>query len=211
MDRRQHLALLASLGIAAISQDRASYAQDANPISRDSVLRDPDIPATGNLAGDVTIVEYFDYQCSYCKKIAPELARVVSDDGGVKLVLKDWPIFGVLSVQAAKIVLAAKYQDKFHDAHNALMAADGRLTETRLIATVKDAGVDLEKLHSALDQHDEAITAILKRNAAQADAFGFQGTPSFIVGTFRVPGVPTAAHFKQMIADVRAGKDKMAR
>lgn len=210
MDRRQNLALMAGAGLATMFH-RELIAQEASPLSRDAVLRDPDIPPKGNPAGDVSIVEYFDYQCPYCKKIAPVLAAVAREDGRIRIVLKDWPIFGELSVQAARLVLAAKFQGKYHDAHDALMASNGRLTEARLIATLKEAGVDLEKLRTALDTHDETIKAILKRNAVQAEAFGFPGTPSFIVGTFRVPGVPTAEQFKLMIADVRAGKDKMAR
>lgn len=210
MDRRQNLALMAGAGFATMFH-RELIAQEANPISRDAVLRDPDIPPTGNPAGDVSIVEYFDYQCPYCKKIAPVLAAVAGEDGRIRVVLKDWPVFGELSVQAARLALAAKYQGKYHAAHDALMAASGRLTQARLIETLKAAGVDLEKLQAALDTHDETIKMILKRNATQAEAFGFQGTPSFIVGTFRVPGVPTADQFRLMIADVRAGKDKVAR
>lgn len=164
----------------------------------------------GNPDGDVTIVEYFDYQCSYCRTIAPVLADLMKEDGRLRIVLKDWPVFGELSVQAARLVLATKYQNKFHDAHAALMAKTGRLTESRLIGTLKEAGVDMDRLKQALDTHDEVIKAILVRNAAQADAFGFQGTPSFIVGTYRIPGVPTAEQFRLMIADVRAGKDKIA-
>jgi protein-disulfide isomerase len=210
MDRRQYLAGAAAFGFAAMS-GRGAFAQHANPISRESVLRDPDIPTTGNPQGDVTIVEYFDYQCPYCKKVAPVLADVAREDGHVRLVLKDWPIFGELSVQAARLVLAAKFQNKFHDAHYALMARTGRLGEAQLVETLKGVGVDMEKLRASLEAHDDDLKSILVRNAAQAKAFGFQGSPSFIVGTFRVPGVPTAEQFKLMIADVRAGKDKAGR
>ena len=207
MDRRQYLACAAGFSLAAMFDPRA-HAQDSNPISRESVLRDPEIPVAGNPQGDVTIVEYFDYQCGYCKKVARILADVARQDGRIRVVLKDWPIFGELSVQAARLVLAAKFQNKFHEAHHALMAKADRLTETRLVETLKQVGVDMEKLQASLDSHDDAIKSILVRNAAQAKAFGFPGTPSFIVGTFRVPGVPTAEQFKLMIADVRAGKDK---
>jgi protein-disulfide isomerase len=206
MDRRQYLAVAAGLWFAPIF-GAAALAQ-TDPLNRESVLRDPDIPVTGSPEGDVTIVEYFDYQCPYCKTIAPILADVVKEDGRIRVVLKDWPVFGELSVQAARLVLAAKFQNKFHEAHYALMARADKLTETRLVETLKEVGVDLEKLRAALDAHDDAIKSILVRNTAQAKAFGFPGTPSFIVGTFRVPGVPTAEQFKLMIADVRAGKDK---
>lgn len=209
MNRRQHLALVAGavtgLGFAGT---RPLRAQAADPLSRDAVLRDREIPPAGNADGDVTIVEYFDYQCSYCKTIAAVLSEVSGEDGRIRIVLKDWPIFGELSVQAARLVLAAKYQDKYHAGHFALMGASGRLTPSRLLAVLKDAGVDLDRAGADLDRHSKAIDALLARNAAQAEAFGFPGTPSFIVGTFRVPGVPTKAQFRQMIADVRAGKDK---
>lgn len=209
MNRRQALAILTTLAPAALVGLSGGAKGQTNPPGRDEVLRDPDIPSAGNENGDVTIVEFFDYQCSYCKTIAPVLADVVKQDGRVRLVLKDWPIFGELSVQAARLVLGAKYQNKYHDAHYALMAAKGKLTETRLVETLKDAGVDLAKMQDALNSHDDALKALLKRNTSQARAFGFPGTPSFIVGTFRVPGVPTADQFRMMIADVRAGKDRL--
>ena len=74
---------------------------------RESVLRDPEVPSSGNPQGDITIVEYFDYQCPYCKKVAPELVRIANEDGKLRIVMKDWPIFGGVSQYAAKMVLAA--------------------------------------------------------------------------------------------------------
>ena len=80
--------------MAAISSPAHAQSAGADTLSRDAVLRDPDIPDLGNPQGDLTIVEYFDYQCPYCKKAAPDLAQVVREDGKVRIVLKDWPIFG---------------------------------------------------------------------------------------------------------------------
>jgi protein-disulfide isomerase len=94
-------------------------------LSRESILRDPDIPVLGNQKGDITIVEYFDYRFPYCKKVNPELQKVVSDDGHVRLVFKDWPIFGDVSIYAARLALAAKYQNKYAEAHEALIAVKG--------------------------------------------------------------------------------------
>src|SRR5450631_856251 len=96
------------------------------------VLRDPDIPVAGNADGDITIVEYFDYQCPYCRKIEPELRQVVQDDGKVRLVWKDWPILGPVSVIAARMALACKFQDKYRQAHDALIGVSSRLTEPRI-------------------------------------------------------------------------------
>lgn len=180
----------------------------ADVLARDSILRDPEIPSLGNPKGDVTIVEYFDYQCPYCKKIAPELAKVIKDDGNIRFVLKDWPIFGHLSSEAAKLAYAAKYQNKYTQAHDALIGAKKRLTSGNVEEILVLAGIDLARAKADRITHEQSIDALFARNNAQAEALGFQGTPAFIVGTFRVPGVPTADQFKQMIADVRAGKGK---
>ncbi len=168
------------------------------------VLRDAEIPALGNPDGDITIVEYFDYQCPYCKKVAPELAQVVKEDGKVRLVMKDWPILGPPSDLAARLVLATRYQNKYQASHDALIGLKGRLTETSLRETLTQAGVDVAKADADLVAHKTEIEAVLKRNNTQAEAFGFRGTPAFIVGTFRIPGVLDAAMFKRAIADARA-------
>jgi protein-disulfide isomerase len=170
------------------------------------VLRDPDIPVAGNVDGDITIVEYFDYQCPYCRKIEPELRQVVRDDGKVRLVWKDWPVLGPLSVVAARMALASKYQDKFLQAHDALIGVNSKLTEPRIRELLAGAGIDVDRLNRDLKSNAKDIDAILARNNDQATAFGFRGTPSFIVGKFRVPGILTVAQFKQVIADARKAK-----
>jgi protein-disulfide isomerase len=167
------------------------------------VLRDPEIPVAGNAAGDITIVEYFDYQCPYCRKLAPELRQVVHDDGKVRLVLKDWPILGPVSVTASRMALASKYQDKFVQAHDALIGVNSKLTEPRILELLAGAGLDIDRLNRDLAGHAKEIDVILARNNDQASAFGFNGTPSFIVGKFRVPGVLTMAQFELAIADAR--------
>ncbi len=172
------------------------------------MLRDPDIPVVGNADGDITIVEYFDYQCPYCRKVEPELRQVVQDDGKVRLVLKDWPILGPVSVVAARMALASKYQDKFLPAHEALIGVNSRLTEPRIRELLAGAGIDVDRLTRDLATNAKAIDAILARNNDQATAFGFNGTPSFIVGKFRVPGVLTMAQFDQAIADARKAAAK---
>jgi protein-disulfide isomerase len=184
------------------------HAQSADVLSRENILQDPEIPSLGNPKGDVTIVEYFDYQCSYCKAISPELSRLASEDGKIRIVLKDWPIFGEESSNAAKLVLAAKYQDKYQQAHDALISARGRLTGGRVEEILKNAGVDVAQAKKDLETNRKSIDALLVRNNAQAEGLGFEATPSFIVGTYRYPGAPPMEHLKQMIADVRAGKNK---
>ena len=204
--RRQALGLLGT-GAAAIFP-RRSLAQRDDVLTEALVLRDPDIPAAGNPAGDITIVEYFDYQCPYCRKLEPELRQVVQDDGKVRLVRKDWPILGPASVTAARMALASKYQDKFIQAHDALIGNNSKLTEPRITELLAGAGIDMDRLTRDLAANATAIDAILARNNDQATAFDFKGTPSFIVGKFRVPGVLTMAQFAQVIADARKALKK---
>ena len=173
-------------------------------LSRDSVLRDPDIPALGNPDGDLTIVEFFDYQCPYCKRTAPILARVAQQDGKVRIVLKDWVSFGPVSAYAAKMALASKFQNKYAEAHDALIGAKTALTEASIRGLLEKRGIDVAKATADLQAHQAEIDSLLARNDAQAQAFGFQGTPAFIVGTFRVPGVLNEANLRQVISDARA-------
>jgi protein-disulfide isomerase len=177
-------------------------------LSRDAVLRDPEIPALGNPQGDLTVVEYFDYQCPFCKKLAPEIAQVVREDGKIRLVLKDWPIFGAVSKSAAQLALAAKYQNKYPEAHDALIGAKEKLSDANIAELLAKAGVDVERAKQDLQAHQKTIEDVLIHNNAQADAFGFQGTPAFIVGFFRVPGVVEMKVFKQIIADARTAAKK---
>ena len=206
--RREALGLLGAgallLGVApgpALGQG-----DDETVLTEALVLRDPDIPAAGNIDGDITIVEYFDYQCPYCRKLEPELRQVVQDDGKVRLVLKDWPVLGPVSVIAARMALASKFQDKYIQAHEALIGVNSKLTEPRMRELLAGAGIDVDRLNSDLVTNAKAIDAILARNSDQATAFGFKGTPSFIVGKFRVPGILTMAEFDQVIADARKAK-----
>jgi protein-disulfide isomerase len=202
--RRETLGLIAAG--AVLFAAGGSRAEEEKVLTEAAVLRDPEIPAIGNVKGDITIVEWFDYQCPYCRKIGPELRKVVQNDGKVRLVLKDWPILGDVSKVAARMVLAAKYQDKFLAAHEAMIGVNSKLTEPRIREWLAGAGIEMDRLDRDLAANAKAIDAILARNNEQAEAFGFSGTPSFIVGKFRVPGILTMAEFEQAIADARKAK-----
>jgi protein-disulfide isomerase len=201
--RRDTLALLgsaAALGLLpnpALAQGEPSEA---------SVLHDPDNPVFGNPNGDITIVEWFDFNCPYCRKIEPELRQVVQDDGKVKLVMKDWPILGPVSVTASRMALACKYQDKYDKAHGAMIGVSSKLTEPRNFELLAGADVDVDRARKDLATNAKAIDGMLARNSATAEGLGFRGTPSFIVGKFRVPGVLTMDQFEQVIADARKAK-----
>jgi len=200
------LALL-GVGAATLAASRVAWAQRAGAEPNEAaVLRDPDVPVLGNPDGDIAVVEWFDYQCPYCRKLEPELRQVVQDDGKVRLVLKDWPILGPVSAVAARMALACKFQDKYQQAHDAMIGVNSKLTEPRIDELLSGAGIDLDRAKRDLADNAKAIDAILARNNEQAEGLGFNGTPSFIVGKFRVPGVLTMEQFGQVIADARKAK-----
>jgi protein-disulfide isomerase len=208
LNRRRALGLLGLGTATAAFVSRPAFAEDDDDkvLTETLVLRDPDVPVTGNAAGDISIVEWFDYQCPYCRKLEPELRQVVQDDGKVRLVLKDWPILGPISVVAARMALACKFQDRYSQAHDALIGVNSKLTEPRINELLAGAGIDVDRVKRDLASNAKTIDAILARNNDQATAFGFRGTPSFIVGKFRVPGALTIAEFEQVIADARKAK-----
>jgi protein-disulfide isomerase len=210
LSRRETLGLLGASAAVLASAPHVAFAQinEETVLTEALVLRDPEIPVAGNINGDVTIVEYFDYQCPYCRKVEPELRQVVQDDGKVRLVQKDWPILGPVSVMAARMALASKYQDKYLQAHEALMGVNSKLTEPRIRELLAAGGIDVDRVTRDVAANGKAIDEVLARNNEQATAFGFNGTPSFIVGKFRVPGVLTMAQFDQAIADARKAAKK---
>lgn len=203
LNRRQGLTLFGGAAAAFGMSALPAHAVEEDVLTEALVLRDPDIPVAGNASGDISIIEYFDYQCPYCRKVEPELRQVVHDDGKVRLVWKDWPILGPMSVTASRMALASRYQDKFIPAHDALISINSKLTEAKIREALAGAGVDMDRLDRDLAGQASAIDATLARNNDQASAFEFRGTPSFIVGKFRVPGVLTMAQFGQAIADAR--------
>jgi protein-disulfide isomerase len=193
---------------ASLVHAQSGPAKPQDVLSRDAVLRDPALPVAGNPNGDITIVEYFDFQCPYCRKTHADLQTLLKEDGKVRLVYKDWPILGEVSMAASKLVLAAKFQGKFVEAHDALMNYNGRITEVNLQDILAAAGIDKAKLAADATANEAIIKEILLRNNAQAEAFGFFATPSFIVGTFRVPNVLELASFRQAVKDARALQKK---
>jgi protein-disulfide isomerase len=167
------------------------------------LLRDPETPSTGNLNGDVTIVEFSDYQCPYCKKAHAAVKSVIASDGKVKLVYKDLPILGEASKIAAVAALASIKQGK-HDAfHDALMTNTAKLYSDRIFDIASSVGIDVNQLKK--DMEDPKIKATIDRNMALAQDLGVRGTPAFVIGKQFVPGAVEAEALKQLIADARKG------
>ena len=189
---------------AAVAGGPAAHADDTDTLS-DAIFNDPTAPATGNPNGDLTIVTFFDYNCPYCKGAEPNLEREVKTDGKIRLVYKDWPILTDASIVGAQLALAAKYQEKYDIVHQALMAIPGsKVSADQMRGAIQLAGVDMTRLDDDLKAHGDEITALLRRNIAQAQSLDLQGTPAYIVGKYRVTSALNYEGFKRVVADARA-------
>lgn len=187
MIKRRHFMLGSATGLIVASS--AGYGRAAqSPTPRD-VYFDPDNPVLGNPDGDVTIAEYFDFQCPYCKRDFPTVRETVEKDGKVRLVMKDWPIFGEASLYGSQLTLAAAKTGQYASALEALMATEGRLSRQEIDLTLTGAGLDVPSLRAAYKAHKAEIDALLLRNNAQAEAFAFPGTPAYLIGKTIYPGV----------------------
>ncbi len=180
---------------------RDSQAQKAIHENQRELLRDPDSPIAGNPDGDVTVVEFNDYQCPYCKRAHMAVKSTLAADGKVRLVLKDLPILGEPSRIAALAALAARAQGKHLALHNALMEYGGKIDRDKIMEIARSTGLDMDRLQKDMD--DPKLKQIIERNMALASALGVRGTPAFVVGNQFVPGAVDADSLKQLIADAR--------
>jgi protein-disulfide isomerase len=188
-----------------VAPSRADDGPTEADVSRQAILHDPAAPTAGSPKGDLTIVVFFDYNCPYCKKSEPDLERVVKTDGKIRLVYKDWPILTPDSIKGAQWALAAKYQGRYDDAHFAMMAIPGpKIPAERMREAIAKSGVDMDRLDADLKAYGDEITQLLRRNLAQADSLGLQGTPAYIVGDYRVTSALNYEGFRHVAADARA-------
>ncbi len=188
-------------GLVATAAISSLPVRAQNVLSMDAVLRDPDVPVLGNPGGNVTLVEFFDYQCPYCKSSHPDIVKLVADDGNVRHVMKDWPIFGAPSLYASRLALAA---GRDHPrAVAALMDTLARLDNEMVDAALRKARLDPKSLWTAYTRDRRRIDAVLARNGAQAEAFGFMGTPAYIAGTTIFAGVAEPAALRAAFSQAR--------
>jgi protein-disulfide isomerase len=166
----------------------------------------PQTATAGNPDGDVTIVEFLDYNCPFCKKTAPELQQLLVSDRRVRILYKEWPIFGDVSEYAARSALAAQWQGKFLAAHDALISAPDLDESAQVDSVLKRAGVDLGRLADDRTRHAADIDEALARNAREARALGLSGTPGFVVGRQLVPSALTLPQLIQLTTNARASQ-----
>jgi protein-disulfide isomerase len=168
---------------------------------RQELLEDPTAPVAGNPKGDVTIVEFFDYRCPYCKQVEPALEALLKEDRQLRIVYKELPILGKDSVYATRAALAARKQAKYDKFHAAMMAAKGQIDEKIILQVAASTGLDVERLKS--DMNASEIDDVIKRNYDLAQALDIHGTPAFVIGGELVPGAIDIATMKQKIAAAR--------
>lgn len=191
---------LAAVGGTLITAQNST----AQQMSMNDVFFDRDAPVLGNPKGKITVVEYFDYQCPYCKSSHAMVKKVVADDGDVRLVLKDWPIFGGASIFAAQAVLGAAQVSRYQLAMEALMRTKARLSEDDVEKALTGAGLTMKEIAASVNKNNRKISALLDRNYSQALGFNFVGTPSFVIGKTIYPGVLDEKGLKDAIRRARA-------
>lgn len=171
---------------------------------RDKIENGPLTPVAGNAEGDVTVVEFFDYRCPYCKRVVPAIQELLQTDPNVRYVFQEFPILGDESLTASKAALAVwkTAPEKYLDFHVALMQARGSLTEERVLKIAESADLNPEQLRAAMN--DDAITAQLDRNRQLGQIIGITGTPAFIVGDQIIPGAVDLETLKKLIASARS-------
>lgn len=169
--------------------------------NRDQLFKDETSPFMGNAKGDVTIIEFFDYNCGYCKKVFPDIRALIEDDKNLKVIFREVPVLGPTSETAARWALAAQMQDKYFAFHRAAMEAKGKLTDAAIEEAAKSAGMDVAKAKT--DAQSEAVTEQIKKNRELFSKIGFTGTPAFVVNDVALGGMPGQVSMKQMVDEER--------
>lgn len=197
--------VIAELEKRQVEAQRAAQAgalQDTT--TREALLNAPHSYVAGNPSGDVTLVEFFDYNCGYCKRALADVQNLVKGDPKLRVVLKDFPVLGPDSVEASQVALAARKQlqgDKLFDFHMKVMETRGRVNGERALAVAKDMGLDIAKLRKDMESPD--VRSALQENMGLGDKLGLSGTPAFIVGDAVIAGAVGLEPLKQVVASVR--------
>ena len=170
---------------------------------RSEIQNDPVAPTIAPQGHDVTVVVFADYQCPFCRKLHPTLETLIEEDPKVKVVFRDWPVFGAGSEEAARAAIASTWQDKHAAFNDAMMTMPGRVTSESIRAAADKAGVDWAKLEADLAAHEDEIEGALRRNAQYAAMLGLQGTPAMLVGPYLIPGAIGVAGLREAVTLAR--------
>ena len=182
---------------ATAERQRAAIAKN-----QQKLLDDPHTPIGGNPDGDVTLVEFFDYRCVYCRRVVSSLRELLDEDQGLRVVFKDMPVLGPDSVRAARAALASRKQNGYVPFHFALMATDD-LSLAGIRAAAKAVGLDPDRLEADMDAPE--VSAVIEANYALAQELGIEGTPAFVIGGQLIPGAIEKARLEHLIDEARSG------
>ncbi len=159
------------------------------------------LPVWGNPKGDVTVVEFFDYRCPYCKRSLSQLRQLVSTDRNLRVVFKEYPILGPESVFASRVAIASSAQGKYLEMHNALMSHRGQFDEKSVMALARELGLDTDRLRADMDK--PRVKATIAETRLLADRLAIAGTPAFVIGDELVPGYADLVTLKKLVLQAR--------
>jgi protein-disulfide isomerase len=170
--------------------------------NQSELLDDPASPVGGNPEGDVTLVEFFDYRCAYCRRVVSSMRALLDEDRDLRVVFKELPVLGPDSERAARAALASRKQGGYVPFHFALMAAED-LSLPGIRAAAEAVGLDADRLEADMMAPD--VNAAIQANYALANELGIEGTPAFVIGRQLIPGAVDKARLEQLIRDARSG------
>ncbi|MDJ0859106.1 MAG: DsbA family protein [Dinoroseobacter sp.] len=191
----------------AILREREAEAQAATAAEtletqRALLEQDENAPVLGNPDGDVTVIEFFDYNCPYCRRAKPVIEGLVAADANVRIVFREFPILGDASVYAARAALAAREQGLYEEFHWGLMAFSGRVTEATIQSVAEEVGLNYDQLLA--DMESDAVSEHIETSLSLAESLGITGTPSFVVGDTILPGLVDQARLEELVKDTRS-------
>ncbi|MFO8125581.1 DsbA family protein [Yoonia sp.] len=196
--------IMEAIAILEGQRNEAQAAAQAEVLlrQRDFLENDPNAPFVGNAEGSTVVVEFFDYNCPYCKRAAGDVKALLEADEDVRVVYREWPILGEGSVFAARAALAARAQDKYEEMHWGLMEMRGRAEEASVLVLARSVGLDMDRL--VADMQGEEVNDHIANSLQLAQSLGFTGTPAFVIGDALVPGAVPLSDLQGYIADARA-------
>jgi protein-disulfide isomerase len=174
----------------------------------EKLFNSPRHVVVGNPKGDVTMVEFFDYNCGYCKRALSDMTEMMKTDPKLRVVLKEFPVLGEGSVEAAKVAVAVRMQDpsgkKYLDFHQKLLTGRGQADKARALAAAKEAGLDIGRLEKDMASDEARVS--LEESFKLAEALGLNGTPSYVIGTDVVVGAVGLKTLKDKVNNARCGQ-----
>ena len=205
MTRRHVMASAAGLaGLSALPGVALAQEPHPNPMPeeiRKVLERNPALPVLGNPDGNVTLSEFFDYNCTFCRRNMDAVQRLVTEDQDLRVVFREWPVFGDGSMFAAKASLASLRQGKYWQFHAAMMNMGGRAEEASVLREARNVGLDIEKLQADMEKRE--ILDQIYETMDLADTMRLQGTPTFIAGHEATFGLQSIADLKRLVATAR--------